>query len=135
MIRGNTSDIIGHPPPKDFIFAHGASHHAWAPGPLPSKMCLRTRLASATSICCCSNIASPLSQTTRHSSRSLANSPSLAQGILHLLKDELMWSLKRCFRPPPSEDRRVVHCKVDGENYVSRHPYHITKTPWLSSEQ
>jgi len=33
MIRGNTSDFIGHPLPKNSIFAHGASHHAWAPGP------------------------------------------------------------------------------------------------------
>ena len=37
---------------------------------------LRTRFASATSVCCCSNVVSPLSQTTRHSSRSLANSSS-----------------------------------------------------------
>jgi len=33
MIRGNTSDFIGHPLPKDSIFAHGAFHHVWAPGP------------------------------------------------------------------------------------------------------
>ena len=37
MIRGNTSDFIGHPLPNDSIAAHGASHHAWAPGPTSSK--------------------------------------------------------------------------------------------------
>jgi len=37
MICGNTNDFIGHPILKDSIFAHGASHHAWAPGPPPSK--------------------------------------------------------------------------------------------------
>jgi len=33
MIRGNTTDFIDHPLPKDSVSAHGASHHAWAPGP------------------------------------------------------------------------------------------------------
>jgi len=33
MICGKTSDFIDHPLPKDFVSAHGASHHAWAPGP------------------------------------------------------------------------------------------------------
>jgi len=33
MIRGNSSDFIDHPLPKDSVSAHGASHHAWAPGP------------------------------------------------------------------------------------------------------
>jgi len=33
MIRGNTSGLIDHPIPKHFVSAHGASHHAWAPGP------------------------------------------------------------------------------------------------------
>jgi len=33
MTRGNTSDFIGHPLPKDSISAHGAFHHAWAPAP------------------------------------------------------------------------------------------------------
>jgi len=37
MIRGNTSDFIDHPLPKDSVSAHGASNHAWAPGPPPSK--------------------------------------------------------------------------------------------------
>jgi len=37
MIRGNTSDFIGHPLPKDSISAHGASHHTWPAGPPPSK--------------------------------------------------------------------------------------------------
>jgi len=37
MICGNTSDFIDHPLPKHIISAHGASHHAWAPGPPPSK--------------------------------------------------------------------------------------------------
>ena len=36
MIRGNTIDFIGHPLPRHFVSAHGASHHAWDPGP-PSK--------------------------------------------------------------------------------------------------
>jgi len=31
MIRGNTSDFIGHPIPQDSISAREASHHAWAP--------------------------------------------------------------------------------------------------------
>ena len=30
MIRGNPSDVIGHPLPEDSTSAHGASHH---PGP------------------------------------------------------------------------------------------------------
>ena len=34
--------------------------------------CLRIRFASVTSICCCPNVVNPLSQTARHSSRSLA---------------------------------------------------------------
>jgi len=76
--------------------------------------CLRIRFASATSICCCSNVANPLSQTARHSSRSLANFSSLS----HLLKDDLMWSLNRFFSPLPSVGRKRVHCKVgDGEVY------------------
>jgi len=33
MIRGNASDFIDHPLPKQFVSAHGASHHAWVPGP------------------------------------------------------------------------------------------------------
>jgi len=33
MMRSNTSDFIDHPLPKDCISAHGASHHAWTPGP------------------------------------------------------------------------------------------------------
>jgi len=37
MIRGNPSDVIGHPLPEDSTSAHGASHHAWALGPPPSK--------------------------------------------------------------------------------------------------
>ena len=37
MIRGNTTDFIDHPLPKDSISAYGASHHAWAPVPPPSK--------------------------------------------------------------------------------------------------
>ena len=37
MVRGNTSDLIGHPLPKDSISAHGASHHGWAPAPPLSK--------------------------------------------------------------------------------------------------
>jgi len=37
MIRGNTSDFIGHPLPKDSISAHGASHGAGAPDPPPLK--------------------------------------------------------------------------------------------------
>jgi len=36
MIYGNTSDF-DHPLPKDSVSVHGASHHAWAPGPPPSK--------------------------------------------------------------------------------------------------
>jgi len=52
--------------------------------------CLRARFATATSICCCSKVASPLWQTARHSSRSPANSSSLSKGIPHLLKDDLM---------------------------------------------
>jgi len=32
-INGNTCDFIDHPLPKDSVSAHGASHHAWAPGP------------------------------------------------------------------------------------------------------
>jgi len=59
--------------------------------------CLSIRFATATSRCCCSNVASPWWQTARHSSRSLANSSSLSKGIPHLLTDDLMWSLKRCF--------------------------------------
>ena len=47
--------------------------------------CLCTCFATGTSICCCSKVASPLSQTARHSSRSLANSSSLSKGIPHLL--------------------------------------------------
>jgi len=52
--------------------------------------CLRARFATATSICCCSNVARPLSQTARHSSRSPANSSSLSKGIPYLLKDDFM---------------------------------------------
>ena len=52
--------------------------------------CLWISFASATSICCCSNVASPSSQTARHSSRSLANSSSLSKEIPHLLMDDLM---------------------------------------------
>ena len=52
--------------------------------------CLRARFATATSICCCSKVARPLSQTARHYSRSPANSSSLSKGIPHLLKDDLM---------------------------------------------
>ena len=37
MICGNTSDFIDHPLPKNFVSAHGASHHVWAPDPPPSK--------------------------------------------------------------------------------------------------
>jgi len=37
MIHGNTSDFIDHPLPIHFVSVHGASHHAWAPGPPPSK--------------------------------------------------------------------------------------------------
>jgi len=37
MTCGNTSDFIDDPLPKDFVSAHGASHHAWAPGTPPSK--------------------------------------------------------------------------------------------------
>ena len=66
--------------------------------------CLRARFATATSICCCSKVASLLSQAARHSSRSPANSSSLSKGIPHLLKDDLMWSLKRFFWSPT--DRR-----------------------------
>jgi len=33
MIRENTSDFITYPLSKDSVSAHGASHHAWAPGP------------------------------------------------------------------------------------------------------
>jgi len=36
MTCGNTSDFIGHLLPKHFVSAHGATHHAWAPGS-PSK--------------------------------------------------------------------------------------------------
>jgi len=32
-INGNISDFIDNPLPKDSVSAHGASHHAWAPGP------------------------------------------------------------------------------------------------------
>jgi len=66
--------------------------------------CLRARFATATSICYCSKVVSPLSQTARHSSRSSANSSSLSKGIPHLLKDDLMWSLKG-FCWPPTERR------------------------------
>ena len=52
--------------------------------------CLRARFATATSICCCSKVASPLTQTACHSSRSPANSSSLSKGIPHLLEDDLM---------------------------------------------
>jgi len=51
---------------------------------------LLARFATATSICCCSKVASPLSQTARHSSRSPAKSSSLSKGIPHLHKDDLM---------------------------------------------
>ena len=37
MICGNTSDFIYHPLHENFVSAHGASHHAWASGPPPSK--------------------------------------------------------------------------------------------------
>jgi len=37
MTCGNTSDFIDHPLPRQFVSAHGASHHVWAPGPPPSK--------------------------------------------------------------------------------------------------
>jgi len=37
MLHGTTNDFIDHPLPKLFVFAHGASHHAWAPGLTPSK--------------------------------------------------------------------------------------------------
>ena len=47
--------------------------------------CLRARFATATSICCCSKVTSPLSQTARHSSRSPANSSSLSKEIPDLL--------------------------------------------------
>jgi len=76
--------------------------------------CLRARFATATSIYCCSKVASPLSQATRHSSRSPANSSSLSKGIPHLLKDDLMWSLKHFFWPPTERRRRRVHYKVGG---------------------
>jgi len=36
-VCGNTSDLIDHSLPKHFVSAHEASHHAWAPGPPPSK--------------------------------------------------------------------------------------------------
>jgi len=29
MIRGNTSEFIDHPQPKDSVSAHGASDHDW----------------------------------------------------------------------------------------------------------
>ena len=81
---------------------------------LVALMCLRARFDTATSICCCSKFASPLSKTARHSSRSPSNSSSLSKGIPHLLKDNLMWSLKRFFWPPPNVGRRRVHYKVGG---------------------
>jgi len=31
------SDFIDHHLPEDSVSAHGASHHAWATGPPPSK--------------------------------------------------------------------------------------------------
>jgi len=37
MIRGNTTDFIGLPLPKDSKSAHGASHHTWPRAPPPSK--------------------------------------------------------------------------------------------------
>jgi len=37
MVCGYTSDFIDQPLHKHFVSAHGASHHAWAPGPPPSK--------------------------------------------------------------------------------------------------
>jgi len=37
MMCGNAIDFIDHPLPKDFVSAHGASHHVWTPGPPPSK--------------------------------------------------------------------------------------------------
>jgi len=33
MINVNTSDFIDNPLPKYFVSTHGASNHAWAPGP------------------------------------------------------------------------------------------------------
>ena len=70
--------------------------------------CRCTRFAFATSICCCLNIVCSLSQTTHHSSQSPANSSSLVNGILHLPKDDLMWSIKLFFAPhrAPVKDQR-----------------------------
>jgi len=87
--------------------------------------CLRTRFASATSICCCSNAASPLSQTTRQLSQSLANFSRLAKTIMHLLKDELMWSLKLTLHRTSAASGFTPKL----EESVSRHFYHMTKPP------
>jgi len=53
------------------VVVEGGWLHCW---------CLRTHFATATSICCCSNVASLLLQTARHSSRSLPNSSSCRKG-------------------------------------------------------
>jgi len=45
MIRGNNSDFIYHPLPNDSVSVHGASHHAWAPWPPPSKSGAETTTA------------------------------------------------------------------------------------------
>jgi len=76
--------------------------------------CLRARFATATSICCCSNVASPLSQTARHSSRS--------RPILHVCRNGSRIYLRttECdpknasFDPPLNVGRRRVHYKVGG---------------------
>ena len=62
--------------------------------------CLRARFATATSICCCSKVASLLLQAARHSSRSPANSSSMSKGIPHLLKDDLNVILKTLLLTP-----------------------------------
>ena len=42
-IHGNTGNFIYHPLPKNSVSAHGASHHAWAPGPHQLNPALRTQ--------------------------------------------------------------------------------------------
>jgi len=51
MICGNTCNFIGHPTPKDFISAHGASYHAWAPYHLNPALLPRFNVASVCSYC------------------------------------------------------------------------------------
>jgi len=54
----NTNNFIDHLLPKDSVSAHGTPHHAWIPGPPPSKSgaaVIMRLFSSAIKEACCLN--------------------------------------------------------------------------------